>query len=234
MYDHLGVDGHADGVERGWPLLALRLAVGGTTLRHVREGDLPHLGAIQPDDYEHDPRAEPFATHDVAEHRRRLLYQEYWRSVGNWSPTSWCLHFIVEHGGEVVGVQSLEAEQFLSLRTVDSGSWLVRTARGRGIGVAMRRAVLGLAFDHLGAHVAITSARADNAASLGVSRRIGYTDNGVSLNAGTGGLAELRHMRLTRETWNASGQGNQVVISGMRACLPWFGLVSDTATLSRY
>jgi hypothetical protein len=99
--------GAADEVERGWPVLALRLNVGETTLRHVRERDLPHLAAILPDDYEHDPGIEPFPGHGLAEHRQRILFQGYWRSVGNWSPASWCLDFAVEHQGEVVGVQSV-------------------------------------------------------------------------------------------------------------------------------
>jgi RimJ/RimL family protein N-acetyltransferase len=210
------MDGATDGVERGWPVLALRLRVGETALRHVREGDLPHLAEILPDDYEHDPGVERFPAHDVAEHRRRLLYQGYWRSVGNWSPSSWCLDFLVANRGEVVGVQSLEAAQFLSVRTVDSGSWLATTARGRGIGVAMRRAVLALAFDHLGAYAAVSSARVDNAASLAVSRRLGYTENGVSLNAGIRGPDELQHMRLTRRAWDASGLRQDVQDYGRR------------------
>jgi RimJ/RimL family protein N-acetyltransferase len=89
----------------------------------------------------------------------------------------------------------------------------------------MRRAVLALAFDHLGAYAAVSSARADNAASLGVSRRLGYAENGVSLNAGVRGLGELQHMRLTRRDWEASGLGDEVQIAGVRSCLPWFGLL---------
>ena len=216
--------GAADEVERGWPVLALRLNVGETTLRHVRERDLPHLAAILPDDYEHDPGIEPFPGHDLAEHRQRILFQGYWRSVGNWSPASWCLDFAVEHQGEVVGVQSVKAENFLAVRTVDSNSWLATTVRRRGLGVAMRRAVLALAFDHLGAHAAVTSARADNVASLGVSRRLGYADNGVSLNASPEGPFELQHLRLTRPAWEASGLGGGVQIEGVRSCWPWFGL----------
>ena len=146
------MEGAGDGVERGWPVLALRLNVGETTLRHVRERDLPHLAAILPDDFEHDPGIEPFPGHGLAEHRQRILFQGYWRSVGNWSPASWCLDFAVEHQGEVVGVQSVKAENFLAVRTVDSNSWLATTVRRRGLGVAMRRAVLALAFDPLGAH----------------------------------------------------------------------------------
>ena len=137
---------------------------------------------------------------DVRRHRSRLVHQEYWRSMGTWSPASWCRGFAVEHDGAVVGVQSIEAEDFLALRTVDSGSWLVQEVRGRGLGVAMRTAVLGLAFDDLGARAAITSARRDNHASLGVSRHLGYRDNGVSLTASGSGVVELVHLRLTRRS----------------------------------
>lgn len=218
---------HAD-----WPLFGLRIRSGEITLRPVRERDLLHLAEIQPDDYEHDPRAEVFPGLDTSRHRTRLVYRDYWHSMGTWSPSSWSLDFLVEYGGATVGVQSLETDNFLSLRTVDSGSWLVRTARGRGIGVGMRMAKLGLAFDHLGARAAVTSARRDNAGSLGVSKRLGYRDNGVSLNASGSGLVELAHMRLTTEEWRASDRRTQVHVTGLAACLPWFGLTSaEAATL---
>jgi RimJ/RimL family protein N-acetyltransferase len=209
-----------------WPLFGLRLRGQGVALRPVRESDLPDLASIEPADYEHDPRVEAFPNHDLSEHRHRLLYQDYWRALGTWSPASWCLNFAVEHEGQVVGVQSLEAEDFLSIRTVDSGSWLTPSVRGRGVGVAMRSAVLSLAFDHLGALAAVSSARSDNAASLGVSRHLGYRDNGLSLNASTQGLVELRHLRLTAGEWHAV-QGRELVsVSGLERCLPWFGLTS--------
>jgi RimJ/RimL family protein N-acetyltransferase len=134
------------------------------------------------------------------------------------------LNFVVELDGVVVGVQSLEAEDFLAVRTVDSGSWLVRSARGRGVGVAMRMAVLGLAFGHLDALAAVSSARRDNGASLGVSRHLGYRENGVSLNASGSGLVELQHMRLTAEDWHASDRRRHVLVTGFEPCLPWFGL----------
>jgi RimJ/RimL family protein N-acetyltransferase len=192
-------------------------------LRSVREADLPRLAEVLPDDYELNPRAELLSGLDIAGNRRRILCQDYWRAMGTWSPSAWCLNFAVEYGGDVVGVQSLEANDFPTVRTVDSASWLVQPVRGRGIGVAMRMAVLGLAFDHLDARAAITSARTDNAASLGVSRRIGYTDNGVSLNASSQGVVELIHLRLTADGWRASGLGGEVTVEGLAACLPWFG-----------
>lgn len=156
-----------DNLSADWPLFGLRLWYDGVRLRLVREGDLPQLAAMQPSDAEHDPRAEVFPGQDLREHRRRLVYQELWRSMGTWSPDSWRLDFTVEYEGAVIGIQSLEADDFLHVGTVDTGSWLVPRARGRGVGIAMRRAVLSLAFDNLGAQAAVTSARTDNAASLG-------------------------------------------------------------------
>jgi RimJ/RimL family protein N-acetyltransferase len=206
-----------------WPLFDLRIRCRDVELRAIRESDLPRLATIQPDDYEHNPHAERFSGLDLHQNRGRLVYQEFWRSLGTWSPSSWCLDLAVEHEGTVIGVQSLEAADFPVLRTVDSGSWLIRSARGRGLGVAMRLAVLGLAFDHLGARAAVTSARSDNAASLGVSRRIGYVFNGVSLNDSGRGVVELSHMRLTEKDWRASGHSRDVTVYGYEACRPWFG-----------
>lgn len=207
-----------------WPLFGLRLRCNDVLLRPVREQDLPQLADLQPADYEHDPSAAAFPGEDLAGHRRRLVYQGYWHALGTWSPSSWCLDFAVEHEGALVGVQSLEADDFLDLRTVDSGSWLVGSARGRGVGIAMRTAILALAFDHLGALAAVTSARMDNAASLGVSRHVGYRDNGVSLNRSGRGPVDLAHLRLTAEEWRASGAGKPVTLSGLDPCLPWFGI----------
>jgi RimJ/RimL family protein N-acetyltransferase len=209
--------------DSAWPLFDLRIRCRTTELRPVRESDLSLLASIQPDDYEHDPHAEMLPGLDLAQNRERLVYQDYWRALGTWSPSSWSLPLVVEYGGAVVGVQSVEAENFPALRTVDSGSWLVAPVRGRGVGVAMRMAVLGLAFDQLGALAAITSARHDNGASLGVSHSIGYTDNGVGLNDSGSGLVELKHMRLTIQQWRAAGLCSEVVVHGLTPCLPWFG-----------
>jgi RimJ/RimL family protein N-acetyltransferase len=212
-----------------WPLLGLRLRCREVELRLVREEDLPYLAASRPPDYEHHPRAEMFDGLDPAQNGRRLTCQEFWRSRGTWSPSSWCLDLAVEHAGVVVGVQSLEGEDFPVLRTVDSGSWLIPAVRGRGIGVAMRMAVLGLAFEHLGAVAAITSTTSENAASLGVSRRIGYRDNGVSINNSGHGPIELIHLRLTAGQWRASRLGQEVAVTGFEPCRAWFGLAAPAA-----
>lgn len=205
-----------------WPLFDLRLRCGPVSLRPVTDEDLPRLTAIFPDDFDLDPRAERFAGLEPAADRRRRFVQGIWRSRGTWSPGAWCLDLVVEVGGDRVGLQSLEGDDFPRLRTVDSGSWLTPSARGRGLGVAMRTAVLGLAFDHLDAVAAVSSAVLDNAASLGVSRNLGYTDNGISRTYSPAGVVELQHLRMTREAW-AAGQ-HRVEVTGLGPCLPWFGV----------
>ena len=131
---------------------------------------------------------------------------------------------MVRAAGEIVGVQELEGNDFLTLRTVDSSSFLIPAARGQGNGKQMRSAVLALAFGPLQAEAAITSAWHDNHASLGVSRALGYRPNGESLDARGNGVDVMRHMRLRRAEWLASGIGDQVLISGFEACRPLFGL----------
>jgi len=208
-------------MEEFWPLFGLRLRHRDVLLRPMREQDLPHLAAVLPGDAGHDPRLAMFDTQSFAENERRLFCQGYWKALGAWDPASWVLHFAVERGGDLVGVQTLEGENFPALRTVDSASWLVPAVRGRGVGRAMRTAALGLAFDRLGAVAAISSATTANAASLGVSRRIGYADNGVSRIVDTGGdVVDLQHLRLTRDRW----RGADVAVEGLTPCLPWFGL----------
>src|SRR4029079_19332889 len=119
-------------------------------------------------------------TYDVADARVRrgiVVHQSYWKYYGSWRPEAWRLNFVVHHGGRLIGVQELEGNDFLALRTVDTSSHLVADARGLGLGKAMRAAVLALAFGPLDAEVAITSAWHDNHASLGVSRALGYQPN---------------------------------------------------------
>ena len=113
-----------------WPLFDLRLHCRTVNLRPVTERDLPHLAAIQPDDYQHDPRAELLPALDVRQNRARPLCQGYWRSLGTWSPSSWCLDFAVEVEGAVVGVQSLEAERLTRAHWQASGQGREVAVRG--------------------------------------------------------------------------------------------------------
>ncbi|SNY40597.1 GNAT family N-acetyltransferase [Paractinoplanes atraurantiacus] len=208
-------------MDNHWPLFGLRLVHRDVVLRPMREQDLPELAAVLPGDVGHDPRLAMWPSQSFAENERRLFRQGYWKAYGTWEPASWVLHFAVSYGGRLAGVQTLEGENFPALRTVDTASWLVPEVRGRGVGVAMRAAVLGFAFGSLGAAAAISSAATSNAASLGVSRHLGYADNGVSrIVDTTGDVVQLRHFRLTAERW----RGAEVTVSGFYPCRPWFGM----------
>jgi RimJ/RimL family protein N-acetyltransferase len=205
-----------------WPFFDLRLACGEVVLRGVTDSDLDTLLALLPDDLEHDPRSARFASLDDASDRRRLVEADIWKHRGTWSPASWCLDLAVEVDGQPVGVQALEGDDFPTLRTVDSFSWLATRVRGRGLANQMRACVLTLAFEHLDAVAAVSSARTDNPASLAVSRRLGYVDNGLSRTDTPTGVTELQHVRLTRESWRPGRW--PVEVAGVEAALPWFGL----------
>jgi RimJ/RimL family protein N-acetyltransferase len=69
----------------------------------------------------------------------------------------------------------------------------------------MRAAALALAFDGLGARYALSDAFTDNAASLGVSRKLGYADDGMARQVIRGQPVESRRLRLDRESWQAAG-----------------------------
>jgi hypothetical protein len=84
--------------------------------------------------------------------------------------------------------------------------------------------VLALAFGELYAEVAITSAWQDNAASLGVSRALGYAPNGESRLARGAVVDVLTHLMLKRDAWVASGLGADVEVEGFHACRHLFGL----------
>jgi len=212
---------------RYWPLFDLRLVVAGLDLRPMTEADLAAIADRLPDDWEQDPAAEGYDVGDRGIARGIVAHQHYWTCYGTWRLQAWQLNFVVREAGEIIGVQELKGAGFPVLRTVDSSSFLVAAARGRGYGKQMRRAVLALAFGPLQARAAITSAWHDNHASLGVSRALGYRPNGESLHARGDRVDVLVHMRLLRADWLASGAADQVQITGFEACRPLFGLPSS-------
>lgn len=128
-------------------------------------------------------------------------------------------------GGVLVGIQGIGGRQFAVLREVSTGSWFGRSYQGQGIGTQMRAAVLHLAFEGLGAQRAVSAAFADNTASLGVSRKLGYRDEGIERHMARGRPAVTRRLRLTCPDWQ-SAQSAPLEIHGLEPCLPYFGLPS--------
>jgi RimJ/RimL family protein N-acetyltransferase len=207
-----------------WPLDDLRLTTPDLELHVASEAEQVRLAELMPDDVETDPSLPAYDIADPALRRGIALRQVLWRAFGNWRPESWVLPFVVSRHGELIGLQAVEGDDFGTLRTVDSYSLLVRSARGKGLGKQMREAVLALAFGPLGAVRAISSAWHDNHASLGVSRSLGYLPNGEVLHRHGDRVDVMVHLRLTREDWLARTDRPPVEIAGFEPCRPLFGL----------
>jgi hypothetical protein len=79
------------------------------------------------------------------------------------------------------------------------------------------------AIDGLGARSAVSAAFEDNPASLGVSQKLGYRDDGIEWHPVRGRPALTRRLRLERARWQAA-RTVPVEIHGLPPCLPLFGL----------
>jgi RimJ/RimL family protein N-acetyltransferase len=209
-----------------WPVFDILISIPelpAVQLRPMTEADLDALSALLPDDVELDPAFPAYPGREGRLARGTTLHQAYWKSLGTWTPEAWRLSFAVTSAGQLVGVQELEGNDFARLRTLDSSSFLVESARGQGIGRAMRRAVLALGFGPLEARAAVTEAWHDNAASLGVSRSLGYQPNGQALHRRGDSVDTMTHLRLSREAWLSSRLGDGVEIGGYEQALAFFG-----------
>ncbi len=111
----------------------------------------------------------------------RFFAQYYWQLGADFSPGRRTAPLAVLWDGEPAGVQELFGDKYLVNRTTETGSWLARPFHGRGIGTAMRQVIAAFAFDHLDAQHVTSAAFSDNAASVSVSRKVGYTENGVDI-----------------------------------------------------
>ena len=87
----------------------------------------------------------------------------------------------------------------------------------------MRATILHLAFAGLGAREASSEAFADNDASKGVSRALGYEPNGTTWATRRGNPAMLTAWKLPRRRWEQSRR-DDIQLTGVEACLPVLGL----------
>lgn len=207
-----------------WPLFGLRLRTPRLELRVPDLTDLAHLADVAAEGV-HDPGYQPFLvpwTDGSPQQAARGTLQFHWRMLGEWAPDSWSLNLVTVFDGQVIGTQALDARQFGTLREAGTGSWLGRAHHGKGFGTEMRAAVLDLAFAGLGAQWAVSEAFAANAASYGVSRRLGYADDGVARHVVRGEAVVGRRLRLDRAGW-AAARTVDVRIEGLAPCLPMFG-----------
>lgn len=205
-----------------WPLFDLRIRTPRLELRPDWDEGLAKLADLAAAGI-HDPAFMPFTTpwSDAApDHRARSVFQWSWKHRAELTPEKWSVSFLVTFDGQIVGTQGVLAEHFATLRVVETGSWLGLSYQGLGIGKEMRGAVLRFAFDGLGARAARSGAFENNAASLAVSRALGYEDNGESWQLRRDDPGRILHLQLTRERWEEHRPGYPIEIEGLAPCLP--------------
>ena len=207
-----------------WPLWDLCIRTPRLELRPLHEPHLPALVELVSAGI-HDPERMPFLqpfTDLPSPERERSNYQFVLGCWANWSVQRWVLPFGVFVDGELVGNQSIEADRFLLRRSVTTGSWLGRAHQRRGLGTEMRVAALEFAFRGLGARRAETSAYEDNAASLAVTRKVGYAPDGWSWETVREERRRTLRFALDAEDWSARPE---VQIEGLGPeALDQFGL----------
>ena len=214
-------------IEELWPPFGLKITCGTVTLSPVRDTDVPELDALAHAGI-HAPSEMPFyfpwTVGSTGEVRLRLM-QYHWAQRAAMSPASWTLETTVRFDGEVVGCQSTSTKDYLVTRTGETGSWLGMKHHGRGIGTAMRQTLCAFMFDHLDAAEVTSAAFVDNPASLAVSRKVGYKENGIGrLQRRDGEMALSQRLVLTAEALKRPEL--ELEVEGLRPLRELLGLTS--------
>ncbi|MDM7855055.1 GNAT family N-acetyltransferase [Cellulomonas alba] len=202
-----------------WPFPALRVTSGDLELRYL-DDDLLLQAALLAADGVHAADAMPFTvpwTRGTPAEVATSVLRYQWSRRAELSPERWVLELAVLRGGELVGLQGAQATEFRVTRQAETGSWLGLRFQGQGIGTRMRRLILHLLFEGLGAERATTTAFADNARSNGVTRRVGYRENGRDVLPREGAAAESIRYVLTRDAWAADPDRPEVALDGVAA-----------------
>jgi len=194
------------------PRLELRLA----TIAELRELERVAEAGI------HDPAFMPFgvAWTDSFDEASFLDWHE--RALRHWRPDSWRLELVAFADGRPIGSQALHADHFGSTRRATTGSWLGAPWQGRGLGTEMRAAVLTLLFDGLRGDEAASGAIVGNHASLAVSLKLGYREQGRSIVSPRGTPVEHHDLVLARDEFKRPDM--PVSIEGLAGLEPLFGV----------
>jgi len=210
-----------------WPLFGLRVTTPRLELRYPDDGDCDAVAEVAARGV-HDPAFMPFQVPwtDVAPPRlQRETLQHLWGTRAAWTPERWAMPMAVVVDGTIVGVQAVDATDFPALRAVSTGSWLGAPYQGKGIGTEMRGAILHLAFAGLGAQHAHSAAFDDNPASLAVTRKLGYEQDGTRRAVRRGEAASQTTFHMSRQRWEQIRR-DDIAIAGLEPCFELFGLPS--------
>ncbi|ACC43293.1 conserved hypothetical protein [Mycobacterium marinum M] len=212
-------------MSRHWPLFDLRITTSRLQLRLPTEELCDQLIDTILDGV-HEPDRMPFSVPWTRAPQGELPYNTLsflWRELAGFSRDDWALPLAVVVEGRAVGVQGLRASNFPIAGEVESGSWLGLRYQGNGLGTEMREAALHFVFCELGAQAATSAAFADNPASIAISRRQGYRENGVDRVAREGAAAQRVRFRLTRDDWLRQ-RHVEVRVEGFDRCRELFGV----------
>jgi RimJ/RimL family protein N-acetyltransferase len=210
-----------------WPLFDLVVRTARLEIRYPDDELLVELAGLAAKGI-HDPASMPFLrpwTRAASPDLERAALRHWWESRAAWTPERWNFVGAVLVDGRPVGIQAMHADAFAVTRVVSTGSWLGLEHQGRGFGREMRAGVLHLAFAGLGAAVACSGAFDDNPASLGVSRALGYVENGDEIHDREGKPAREIRLKLERDVWERTARSD-VEVEGLDACLDWFGVAT--------
>lgn len=208
-----------------WPLYGLTIDTPRLQLRLPREAEVAELANLAGQGV-HRPGERPFLTpwtDGTHADRARFVLLEHWRQLASWDVAAWGLGMGVFRAGQPIGVVTLRARDFPVVRQVTTSSWLGMPYQGKGCGTEARSGLLTLAFDHLGATAALTEVFQDNHPSQGVSRKLGYQHDGISVDAREGEAVISDRLRLSVQRWREH-ERPAVTVEGLDSCRNWFGL----------
>jgi RimJ/RimL family protein N-acetyltransferase/predicted GNAT family acetyltransferase len=202
------------------PLSRLRLRTPRLELRLATIAELRELYRVAEAGI-HDPSFMPFGIAWTDDSSEESFLEWHLSALKDWRPYDWRLELVAFLDGRPIGVQALHGVQFGRTRRASTGSWLGARWQRQGLGTEMRGAVLTLLFEGLGGSEAASGAIVGNEASLGVSRKLGYEQVGVSTVAPRGVTVEHRDLLLTRDRFH---RPNGVAIAGLEGLDSLFGV----------
>ena len=208
------------------PLLGLRITAGPVELRGITDDLLGPLAGLATDI--HDPDFMPFYTPwslTPAAGMPRSMAQFHWGSRSRFAIEHWSADLAVFYDGEIVGSQGISTTDYLVTRTGETGSWLGRKFQRQGIGTAMRQVMCAFVFDHLDALSITSGAYEDNQSSVGVSRKVGYTENGTERRNRMGKPVTL--VRFLLEPGNLVRYEHSLTVEGLPEFRRSIGLDAD-------
>ncbi|MCV7420961.1 GNAT family N-acetyltransferase [Mycobacterium yunnanensis] len=212
-----------------WPLFDLVASTPKLTLRYVTDELAAELAELATHGI-HDPATMPFSepwTDAEPPELQRNTVRYFWRCRAETTTADWHLNLAAhDRDGALVGVCTLSAAHFPSTRTATTGSWIGRRFQGQGLGREMRHAALHLIFDGLHGGVAATRAWHDNAASLGVTRSLPYTEQEPVVERRRGHPDTMLVFTMGRRQWETLGRSD-IRLGGVEPVRDFLGVTTQ-------